>query len=129
MEVVRNIQVKLDVSDEGDEVLDETFEQFRQAAQHVADHGWDDNPYNITDTKNTLHNETYSDVRDELSLQSSLVQSARNLAATALSNCKDRKFDGERASNPSSKARSSCTTVAPSHTTTTTYPLLPQTSA
>ncbi|MFC4406720.1 RNA-guided endonuclease InsQ/TnpB family protein [Haloarchaeobius iranensis] len=103
MEVVRNIQVKLDVSNEGAEVLDETFEQFRQAAQHVADHGWNDNPYNITDTKNTLHKETYSDVRDELSLQSSLVQSARNLAATALGNCKDRKFDGERASKPEFK--------------------------
>ncbi|WP_042662523.1 RNA-guided endonuclease TnpB family protein [Haloferax sp. ATB1] len=100
MEVVRNIQVKLDVSKEDAEVLDETFEQFRHAAQHVADHGWDDNPYNITDTKNTLHKETYSDVRDELSLQSSLVQSARNLAATALGNCKDRIFDGERASKP-----------------------------
>ena len=100
MEVVRNIQVKLDVPQEDSKVLDETFDQFRQAAQHVADHGWDDNPYNITDTKNTLHKETYSDVRDELSLQSSLVQSARNLAATALGNCKDRKFDGEKASKP-----------------------------
>ena len=101
MEVVRNIQVKLDVSTEDSEVLDETFEQFRQAAQHVADHGWDDNPYEITDTKNTLHKETYSDVRDELSLQSSLVQSARNLAATALGNCKDRIIeDGEKASKP-----------------------------
>jgi IS605 OrfB family transposase len=100
MEVVRNIQVKLDVSPEDSEVLDETFEQFRQAAQHVADHGWDDTPYNITDTKNTLHKETYSDVRENLSLQSSLVQSARNLAVTALGNCKDRKFDGERASKP-----------------------------
>jgi len=98
--VVRNIQVKLDVSDEDSEVLDETFEQFRKAAQHVADHGWDDNPYNITDTKNTLHEETYSDVREKLSLQSSLVQSARNLAATALGNCKDCKFDSKKASKP-----------------------------
>ena len=62
MGVVRNIQVKLDVSEDDHEVLDETFEQFRQAAQHVADHGWDDNPHKITDTKNTLHDETYSDV-------------------------------------------------------------------
>ena len=101
MGVVRNIQVKLDVSEDDHEVLDETFEQFRQAAQHVADHGWDDNPHKITDTKNTLHDETYSDVRDELSLQSSLVQSARNLAATALGNCKDRIIeDGEKASKP-----------------------------
>jgi len=101
MEVVRNIQVKLDVPTEDYEVLDETFEQFRYAAQHVADHGWDDNPYNITDTKNTLHDETYSDVRNELSLQSSLVQSARNLAANALGNCKDRIIeDGKKASKP-----------------------------
>ena len=103
MRVVRNIQVKLDVSEDDHEVLDETFEQFRQAAQQVADHGWEDNPYEITDTKNTLHDETYSDVRDELSLQSSLVQSARNLAATALGNCKDRKFDGGKASKPEFK--------------------------
>ena len=39
MEVVRNIQVKLNVSEDNHEVLDETFEQFRHAAQHVADHG------------------------------------------------------------------------------------------
>ena len=101
MEVVRNIHVELDVSEDDHEVLDETFEQFRHAARHVADHGWDDNPYEITDRKNTLHDETYSDVRDELSLQSSLVQSARNLAATALGNCKDRIIeDGEKASKP-----------------------------
>jgi len=101
MEVVRNIQVKLDVHEDDHELLDETFEQFRQAAQHVADHGWDDNPYNITDTKNTLNKATYSDVREKLSLQSSLVQSARNLAANALGNCKDRIIeDGETASKP-----------------------------
>ena len=104
MEVVRNIQLKLDVSEDDHEVLDETFEQFRHAAQHVADHGWNDNPYEITDTKNTLHDETYSDVRDKLSLQSSLVQSARNLAATALGNCKDRIIeDGKKASKPEFK--------------------------
>ena len=101
MEVVRNIQFKLDVSKEDAVVLDETFEEFRQAAQHVADHGWNDNPYEITDTKNTLHEETYSDVREKLSLQSSLVQSARNLAANALGNCKDRILeDGKKASKP-----------------------------
>ena len=104
MEVVRNIQIKLDVSEDDQSVLDETFEQFRHAAQHVADHGWDDNPHNITKTKNTLHHETYSDVREKLSLQSSLVQSARNLAATALGNCKDRIIgEGEKASKPEFK--------------------------
>ncbi|MDQ2055603.1 hypothetical protein [Halobellus sp. H-GB7] len=129
MEVVRNIQVKLDVPQEDSKVLDETFDQFRQAAQHVADHGWDDNPHNITDTKNTLHKETYSDVRDELSLQSSLVQSARNLAATALGNCKDRKFDGEKASKPEFRGSVVVYTAEPLRTTTTTFPSLRPTSA
>jgi len=35
--VVRNIQVKLDVPADAHTVLDETFEQFRYAAQHVAE--------------------------------------------------------------------------------------------
>lgn len=39
MEVVRNIQLKLDVPEDAHSVLDETFEQFRHAAQHVADTG------------------------------------------------------------------------------------------
>ena len=104
MGVVRNIQIKLNVPEDKHSVLDETFEQFRQAAQHVADHGWSDNPTEIEDTKNTLHEQTYSDVRDKLSLQSSLVQSARNLAATALGNCKGRILeDGKSASNPEFK--------------------------
>ena len=101
MEVVRNIQIKLDVSDEDYEVLDETFEQFQQAAQYVADAGWNDDPTKITDTKNTLHEQTYSEVREQTSLQASLVQSARNLAADALDNCKNRILDdGKKASKP-----------------------------
>lgn len=79
-------------------------------------------PSEITDTKNTLHSVTYSDICDELSLQSSLVQSARNLAATALGNCKNRIIkDGERASKPTFRGSVACTT-GPSHAATTTYP-------
>ena len=101
MEVVRNIQVKLDVLERRHADLDATFEEFREAAQHVADTGWNDDPTNITTAKNTLREETYSDVRDRTSLQSSLVQSARNFAADALSNCKDRILeDGKKASKP-----------------------------
>jgi hypothetical protein len=37
--VVRNLEIKLDVTEEDYPVLDETFEQFRQAAQHAADYG------------------------------------------------------------------------------------------
>ncbi|WP_353633745.1 transposase [Halobacterium sp. NMX12-1] len=101
MEVVRNIQIKLDVPEDVHSVLDETFEQFRQAAQHVADAGWSGDPTEIEDTKNTLHDQTYTAVRGQTSLQASLVQSARNLAADALGNCKDRILDdGKKASKP-----------------------------
>jgi putative transposase len=101
MGVVRNIQIKLGVPEDAHGVLDETFEQFQQAAQHVADAGWSDDPTEITDTKNTLHDQTYSEVREQTSLQASLVQSARNLAANALGNCKGRILDdGKKASKP-----------------------------
>ncbi|QSG16373.1 RNA-guided endonuclease InsQ/TnpB family protein [Halapricum desulfuricans] len=101
MEVVRNIQLKLDVPEDAHSVLNETFEQFRQAAQHVADAGWSDDPTQIKDTKNTLHEQTYAEVREQTSLQASLVQSARNLAADALDTCKDRILDdGKKASKP-----------------------------
>ena len=101
MEVVRNIRIKLDVPEDAVSVLDATFEQFRQAAQHVADTGWNDDPTEITNTKNTLHEQTYSDVREQTSLQASLVQSARNLAADALGTCKDRVLeDSKKASKP-----------------------------
>jgi IS605 OrfB family transposase len=101
MAVVRNIRINLDVPENAVSVLDETFEEFRQAAQHVADTGWSDDPTQIEATKNTLHEQTYSDVREQTSLQSSLVQSARNLAADALGTCKDRILeDGNKASKP-----------------------------
>ncbi len=123
MEVVRNIQIKLDVSEDNHDVLDETFEQFQQSAQHVADYGWSDNPYKITDAKNTLHDETYSDVREKLSLfnpashkaPATLHQRHSGTAKTALSKTVRKPV------NPSSKARSSCITVEQSHTTTTTF--------
>ena len=104
MEVIRNIQIKLDVHENKHSVLDETFEQFRHAAQHVADNGWNDDPTEIIDTRNTLHEQTYSDVREQTDLQSSLVQSARNLATTALGNCRDRILeDSKKASKPEFK--------------------------
>ncbi len=99
--VVLNIQIKLDVPADAHSVLDRTFEEFRIAAQYVAETGWSDDPTQITDTKNTLHDQTYTAVRHGTNLQSSLVQSARNLAADALSNCKDRILeDGKKASKP-----------------------------
>ncbi|MCG1004924.1 MULTISPECIES: hypothetical protein [Halobacterium] len=81
-------------------VLDETFEQFRYAAQYVADTGWGDDPTEIAD-QGDLNAATYDDVRDETDLHSNHDQSARSLAAEALSNCQDRLFEtGETASKP-----------------------------
>lgn len=104
MVVVRNIQVQLDIQPADHELIDNTFDQFQHAAQYVANHGWNDNPTQITDTKTTLHDQTYDHLTNQLSLQTSLVQSARNLAANALGNCKDRILeDGKKASKPDFK--------------------------
>lgn len=99
-EVVRNIQVKLDVPQSRHDDVDTTFDEFRHAAQYVSNYGWDPDPDTLITAKNELHDATYSDVRDETTLQSSLVQSARNLAADALSNCKDLLDDDKNTSKP-----------------------------
>ncbi|MCU4716774.1 transposase [Halobacteria archaeon HArc-curdl5-1] len=99
--VVRNLEIKLDVDENAHSVLDETFEQFRQAAQHAVDYGWSDDPTEIIDSKSELHDATYSDVREKTDLTANHVQAARSLAANALGNCKDRILeDGEKASKP-----------------------------
>jgi len=98
--VVRNIQVKLDVPGDAHSVLDETFEQFRHAAQYVAEYGWADDPTEIVTDQGDLNAATYDDVREETGLHANHVQSARSLAADALDNCQDRIFDGEKASKP-----------------------------
>jgi predicted transposase len=99
--VVRNIQVKLDVDKDDHVDLDETFEQFREAAQLVADYGWSDDPTEIIDSKPKLHDATYADVREETDLTANHVQAARSLAANALGNCKDRILEeSEKASKP-----------------------------
>ncbi|WP_254807908.1 RNA-guided endonuclease InsQ/TnpB family protein [Natronosalvus amylolyticus] len=99
-EVVRNIQVKLNIPESQHSAVDQTFEEFRQAAQHVADHGWSDDPDHLVKAKNKLHKATYTDVREQTNLQASLVQSARNLAADALSNCHDLLEDDTNTSKP-----------------------------
>ncbi|MFB6109895.1 MAG: RNA-guided endonuclease TnpB family protein, partial [Halodesulfurarchaeum sp.] len=101
MTVVRNLEIKLDVDEDAHSVLDATFEQFRQAAQHVADYGWSDDPTQIIESESKLHNTTYSDVREKTNLTANHVQAARSLAANALENCKDRILeDGKKASKP-----------------------------
>ncbi|WP_276260678.1 RNA-guided endonuclease InsQ/TnpB family protein [Haloglomus litoreum] len=93
----RDCQVKLDVLDEdGESRLGETFDQFRQAAQHVADYGWSDTPANIETSKSTLNDATYHDVREATDLTANHVQAARSLAAEALSSCKELYFEEDQ---------------------------------
>jgi putative transposase len=98
--VVRNIQLKLDVPADVHGLLDETFEQFRQAAQYVAEYGWTDDPTSITTATNDLHAGTYDDVREQTALHANHVQAARRLAADALATCQTRLLDGHTASKP-----------------------------
>ena len=100
MGVVRNIQIKLDVPEDAHTVLDETFEQFRYAAQYVSDYGWAGDPTEIVTNQGDLNSATYDDVRSNTDLHSNHVQSARSLAAEALDNCQGRIFDGKKASKP-----------------------------
>ncbi|MFP8958963.1 RNA-guided endonuclease InsQ/TnpB family protein, partial [Natrialbaceae archaeon A-CW3] len=62
--------------------------------------GWSDDPAHLVKAKNKLHKATYTDVREQTDLQASLVQSARNLAADALSNCRDLLEDDTNTSKP-----------------------------
>ena len=63
----RNCEVKLTALEpEHQDLPDETFEQFRRATQHVADHGWSDNPTNIVDSKLKLHDTTYEDMQEKI---------------------------------------------------------------
>jgi IS605 OrfB family transposase len=93
----RNCEVKLTALETKEQrLLDETFEQFRHAAQHVADYGWHENPANIIDSKSKLHNATYEDVRDKTDLTANHVQAARSLAAEALDSCTELYFEEDQ---------------------------------
>ena len=121
MTVVQNIQVKLDVSKDAHSLLDETFEQFRHAAQYVSEYGWDDDPTEIIDDQKQLNAATYDEVRELTDLHANHVQSARSLASTALGNCQDRILDkGKRQASPHSVEQSSSTVLVRSRTMTTT---------
>ncbi len=93
----RNCEVKLtELESKDEDLLDETFEQFRHAAQHVADYGWSDNPANIIDSKSKLHDATYEDVREQTDLTANHVQAARSLAAEALDSCSELYFEEDQ---------------------------------
>jgi len=96
--VVRNVRIKLDAADGADSAFQRTFEQFREAAQFVADYGWSDDPHRIR--TDGLHDATYGPLRDRTDLHSNHVQAARRLAADALESCQARALDGQTTSRP-----------------------------
>jgi IS605 OrfB family transposase len=83
-------------------LLQETIARFKQAAQMVADDGWNraENGYIVT-SKTTLHDRTYEYVREATDeLNADLVCAARNRAADALDSCAEKRKDGENPSKP-----------------------------
>ncbi len=73
----RTIQCSLPL----DTDLLETIEVYNKVVQHIIDIGWSKRTFN----KNTLHTETYQDIRNKYpQLQSSLVQCARDMASDML---------------------------------------------
>ncbi|MDZ7702468.1 MAG: hypothetical protein U5J98_10660 [Halobacteriales archaeon] len=83
MEVRRTVPVKLDITDRDADLLQETIDEFRWAANHVVCQARDDDGYIITN-KCRLHDRTYPEVREATDLHANLVQAARNNAADAL---------------------------------------------
>ena len=47
MTIVRNIQVKLDITKENHSTVDATFEEFQRVTEPVIDYGWSNDPDDI----------------------------------------------------------------------------------
>lgn len=82
--------------------LRETFLQFNEATQYVADISWrikQETGY-VEKNKTKLHNITYQDLRNKLDLNAQHIQQARNLAADALQGCVESMKNGKKTSKP-----------------------------
>jgi len=102
VELRRTAVVKLIVDDDAHRLLQETIDRFKQAAQMVADNGWNgtEDGYIVT-SKTELHKRTYDEVREATNeLNADLVCAARNRAADALDSCAEQRKGGENPSKP-----------------------------
>jgi putative transposase len=102
VELRRTAVVKLDVDDDAHQLLQQTIDRFKQAAQMVADDGWNgtEDGYIVT-SKTELHDRTYDDVREATDeLNADLVCAARNRAADALDSCVEKRKDENNPSKP-----------------------------
>lgn len=99
MEVRRTVPVKLDVAESDADLLHETIQQFRWAANYVVRNARNDDGY-IETGKGKLNSRTYEDVRRETDLHANLVQAARSRAAEALKSVVAKCKRGKKASLP-----------------------------
>ena len=102
VELRRTAVVKLDVDDDAHQLLQETIDRFKQAAQMVVNDGWNgtEDGYIVT-SKTELHDRTYDTVREATNeLNADLVCVARNRAADALDSCAEKRKDGKNPSKP-----------------------------
>ena len=95
----RTVKIKLDISDNDRQLLEETAEQFKQACQTVADAGWNQDDLKVYN-KNKLHDQTYNQIREQTELPANLVIRARDRASEAIKGCVERLKKGEKASKP-----------------------------
>ena len=98
MEVRRTVPIKLSVSDSDADLLHETIDEFRWAANYVVDAAFD-GEYALT-SKRKLHDRTYQQVREKTRLHSNLVQAARSRAAESLKSVVAKWKRGKYASRP-----------------------------
>jgi IS605 OrfB family transposase len=96
--VTKTISVKLDISQERQDDVLETFRQFNQACRMVLEVAWQEERKNYN--KQDLHHATYYPIRDATDLPANLVCSARNRVAETVKACVARWADGRKASKP-----------------------------
>jgi len=95
----RTVKIKLDLSDNDRQLLEETAKQFKEACQTVVDAGWNEDDHKVYN-KNKLHDQTYNQVREETELPANLVVRARDRASEAIKGCVERLKKDEKASKP-----------------------------
>lgn len=99
MEIRRTVPVKLEIPENREPDLLETIEQFKEAANMVADEGWRQDDYKEFN-KSSLHALTYREVRKATDLVSDHVCAARNVAAEAIRSGVEKLKKGEKTSKP-----------------------------
>jgi IS605 OrfB family transposase len=104
--IQRTARVKLNIREEDESKLKETFKAYRQACQYTVDYAWQNRDENnrIKTSKKWLHEKTYEKIKDKTGLNSGLIQTARNQAVDSLKQVINSWKRGEKASKPEFKS-------------------------